>query len=89
MTDETPPATEVIDRESTAADNGSPEAHVEDRQAAAKRAEECNDALNVVLLKFRCHIVPYLNSQLEMIGAGHEPGRKGIVSCTYGVAPNL
>ena len=58
------------------------------RADAAQRAELCSRALDEVLQRFRCRIVPVLNQTLEMIGGSPtEPSNKGVVTCTYGVAP--
>ena len=58
------------------------------RREATSRAEKCSHAVDEVLTRFRCRIVPVLNPTIEMIGGGPtEPANKGVVSCTYGVAP--
>ena len=61
---------------------------VDQRQDAAQRAEACSHELDEVLRKHRCRIVPVLNPTMRMVGDGKEPASEGIVSCTYGVAPN-
>jgi len=78
--------------------NGTPESEPEkriegtpdQRQDAAQRAEACSHALDEVLTRFRCRIVPVLNPTLKMVGGSpNEPSSEGIISCTYGVAPSV
>lgn len=58
------------------------------RADASRRAQECSHALDEVLNRFRCRVVPVLNP-LKLVG-GDQPGQpssEGIISCTYGVVP--
>ena len=58
------------------------------RADAAERVRLCSEALQSALEQYRCKIVPVLNPQLELVGGSPtEPSNRGMVSCTYGIAP--
>ena len=59
---------------------------VETPEAQAKvRAAACNAAIQDLLIKFRCQIVPMLTS--ESVGTG--PSMKMMLGATYGILPEL
>lgn len=55
----------------------------EQRDEAGQRAAECNEQINLLLAKFNCRIVPFINPP-ENVGP---LGNKIQLTASYGVAP--
>lgn len=59
------------------------------RAEAQQRAAECSQELDAVLRRFRCRIIPILNPVKLVGGEPGQPASEGIISCSYGVAPQV